>query len=41
MLREEKKLQQEINALMRRVEILDAQDDRRYSKENLGSFPVS
>ena len=29
MLRAEKQLQQEINALMRRAEILDAQDDRR------------
>ena len=37
MLRAEKELQKEINALMRRAEILDAQEDRRYGKGNLGS----
>ena len=37
MLKAEKQLQQEINALMRRAEILDAQDDRRYGKGKLGS----
>ena len=37
MLRAEKQLQQEINALMRRAEILDAQEDQRYGKRNLGS----
>ena len=39
MLKAEKQLQQEINALMRRAEILDAQDDRRYGKGKLGSVP--
>jgi transposase len=37
MLRAEKELQKEINALMRKAEILDAQDDRRYGKGKLGS----
>jgi len=37
MLRAEKQLQQEINALMRRAEILDAQEDQRYGKGKLGS----
>ena len=37
MLRAEKQLAQEINALMRKAEILDAQDDRRYGKDNRGS----
>ena len=37
MLRAEKQLQQEINALMRKAEILDAQEDRRYGKGKLGS----
>ena len=37
MLRAEKQLQQEINALIRKAEILDAQDDRRYGKGNRGS----
>ncbi len=37
MLRAEKELEQEINALMRKAEILDAQDDRRYVKGKLGS----
>jgi transposase len=37
MLRAEKQLQKEINALMRRAEILDAQEDRRYGKGNRGS----
>ncbi|MFS6826625.1 IS1182 family transposase [Cyanobium sp. ATX-6F1] len=37
MLRAEKQLQQEINALMRKAEILDAQEDRRYGKSNRGS----
>jgi transposase len=37
MLRAEKQLEQEINALMRRAEILDAQEDRRYGKNNRGS----
>jgi transposase len=37
MLKAEKQLQQEINALMRKAEILDAQEDRRYGKGNLGS----
>ncbi|WP_411871132.1 transposase [Vulcanococcus limneticus] len=32
MLKAEKQLQQEINALMRKAEILDAQEDRRYGK---------
>ena len=33
----EKQLQHEINALMRRAEILDTQADQRYGKGNLGS----
>ena len=37
MLRAEKQLAQEINALMRKAEILDAQEDRRYGKGNRGS----
>ena len=37
MLRAEKQLAQEINALMRKAEILDAQEDRRYGKDNRGS----
>ena len=38
MLRAEKELQKEINALMRKAEILDAQEeDRRYGKGKLGS----
>jgi hypothetical protein len=37
MLRAEKQLEQEINALMRKAEILDAQEDRRYGKGNRGS----
>ncbi|MFM7677037.1 MAG: transposase [Synechococcus sp.] len=37
MLRAEKQLVQEINALMRKAEILDAQDDRRYGMTNRGS----
>ncbi len=37
MLRAEKQLAQEINALMRKAEILDAQDDRHYGKTNRGS----
>jgi transposase len=37
MLRAEKQLEQEINALMRRAEILDAQEDQRYGKTNRGS----
>ena len=37
MLRAEKQLAQAINALMRKAEILDAQDDRRYGKTNRGS----
>ena len=37
MLRAEKELEQEINALIRKAEILDAQDDRRYGKGKLGS----
>ena len=37
MLRAEKELEKEINALMRRAEILDAQDDKRYGKGKLGS----
>jgi len=37
MLRAEKQLAQEIHALMRKAEILDAQDDRRYGKDNRGS----
>ena len=37
MLRAEKELEKEINALIRKAEILDAQEDRRYGKGNLGS----
>jgi len=37
MLKAEKQLEKEINALMRRAEILDAQEDRRYGKGNRGS----
>lgn len=37
MLRAEKELEKEINALMRKAEILDAQEDRRYGKGNRGS----
>jgi transposase len=37
MLRAEKELEQEINALMRKAEILDAQEDRRYGKGKCGS----
>jgi transposase len=37
MLRAEKQLAQEINALMRKAEILDAQEDHRYGKTNRGS----
>ena len=37
MLRAEKQLQQEPNALMRMAEILDAQEDRRYCKGTRGS----
>jgi septal ring factor EnvC (AmiA/AmiB activator) len=37
MLRAEKQLQKEINALMRKAEILDAQEDHRYGKGKLGS----
>ena len=37
MLRAEKELEKEINALIRRAEILDAQEDKRYGKGKLGS----
>ena len=37
MLRAEEQLAQEINALMRKAEILDAQEDRRHGKSNRGS----
>ena len=37
MLRAEKELEKEINALMRRAEILDAQEDQRYGKGKRGS----
>jgi hypothetical protein len=37
MLKAEKQLEKEINALMRRAEILDAQEDQRYGKGNRGS----
>ena len=37
MLKAEKQLEKEINALMRRAEILDAQEDKRYGKSNRGS----
>ena len=37
MLKAEKQLEKEINALLRKAEILDAQEDRRYGKGNLGS----
>ena len=36
MLRAEKELEKKINALIRRAEILDAQEDRRYGKGKLG-----
>ena len=39
MLRAKKELEKEINALMRRAEILDAQEDKRYGKGKLGSDP--
>ena len=41
MLRAEKQLEQEINALMRKAEILDAQEDRRYGKGKLWGYPDS
>ena len=37
MLRAEKELEKEISALIRRAEILDAQEDQRYGKGKLGS----
>ena len=37
MLRAEKELEKEINALIRKAEILDAQEDRKYGEGNLGS----
>jgi hypothetical protein len=37
MLKAEKQLEKEINALIRKAEILDAQEDRRYGKDNPGS----
>ncbi|QPN63099.1 IS1182 family transposase [Synechococcus sp. CBW1004] len=37
MLKAEKQLEKEINALMRKAEILHAQEDRRYGKGNRGS----
>jgi hypothetical protein len=37
MVKAEKQLEKEINALMRKAEILDAQEDRRYGKGNRGS----
>jgi transposase len=37
MLRAEKELEKEINSLIRKAELLDAQEDRRYGKGNLGS----
>jgi hypothetical protein len=37
MLRAEKELEKEINSLIRKAEILNAQEDRRYGKGNLGS----
>jgi hypothetical protein len=37
MLRAEKEPEKEINALIRKAEILDAQEDRRYGKGKLGS----
>jgi len=37
MLKAEEQLEKEINALMRRAEILDAQEDQRYGKGKLGS----
>ena len=37
MLRAEKELEKEINRLIRRAEILDAQEDKRYGKGKLGS----
>jgi transposase len=37
MLRSEQKLEKEIDALIRKAEILDVQEDQRYGKGNLGS----
>jgi hypothetical protein len=37
MLKAEEQLEKEINALLRRAEILDAQEDEQYGKGNLGS----
>jgi hypothetical protein len=37
MVKAEKQLEQEINALMRKPEILDAQEDHRYGKDKRGS----
>ena len=37
MLKAEKELEKEINVLIRKAEILDAQEDRRYGKGKLGS----
>jgi hypothetical protein len=37
MVKAEKQLEKEINALMRKAEILDAQEDRRYGKGKRGS----
>lgn len=37
MLRAEKELEQDINALMRKAEILDAWEDRKYGKGKRGS----
>ncbi len=37
MLRAEKQLAREINALIRKADILDAHEDRRYGKNNRGS----
>ncbi len=37
MLKAEKQLEKQINALMRKAEILDAQEDSRYGKSNRGS----
>lgn len=39
MLRVEKELETEINALIRKAEILEPQEDRKYGKGNLGSVP--
>ena len=41
MLRAEKKLEKEINALIRKAEILDAQEDSKYGKGNLGNELLS